>query len=97
MKYAVNLADLTRLAQQHSLNPGLELIKRVLGQQTITLNGPLVDSTIVPLICKEERARAIMEVLRLKLRRHELRLYQSEDGIGKWKAYKGPDSGSDGR
>ena len=43
------------------------------------------DGMAVPLVCSEDRGAAIVEVIRRKYRRHQLRFYYSLTGDGGWK------------
>lgn len=85
MKYAVNLADLTKFAQKGQLNPVMLLVRPVMSRYPINLNGKRWDEVIVPLECGEERASSIVGVIRLKVKKFELRMYRSKNGVGGWK------------
>jgi hypothetical protein len=39
----------------------------------------------MPLECDEERATAIVEIIRKRFKKHELRCYRSKTGKGGWK------------
>lgn len=78
--YAVNLADLTK--PEHIIMSNL-LISPV--------RGPIVDAepgqwsgAAIRLDCDEGRAKAIVELIRQRERKHHLRCYESRDG-NSWK------------
>lgn len=84
MTYAVNLADLTALAQRGS--PLLYVLRDVTPNHMVLDIDPVrFDSLVVLLECDDERAAAIIAVARLKLRPAELRFYHSRTGNGSWK------------
>lgn len=81
MMYAVNLADMTG----NDLNRRMVamLVAPVVGEM-VHIDRQRIDAVAVILNCEEERAQAIVEVIRLKLRKHELRCYK-KNGKG-WKS-----------
>ena len=82
-RYAVNLADLSQKANQVVVTC---LVKPVMGG-TVVVRPRQVDGVAVLLDCGDERAAAIVEVIRLKLRRHEMRCYvRKTDRAKTWKA-----------
>lgn len=81
--YAVNLFDLVGIAE---LGPGL-LIGPVIGRQ-VDLGGDTVDNVAITLDCEQDRAEAIVYVLRKKFEWKRLRVYSSISGNGGWKPVK---------
>ena len=92
MRYAVNVADLTVLAQaQH---PVLEwMLRPILTRETQMCETKRVDS-IAALVSSDvpiEQWDAMFQIIRdglgqwQGLRKHELRIYQSKTGNGGWK------------
>lgn len=79
MRYAVNLADLTRMPPVCSAI----LIGPVRGEVQ-NINKRRIDATIVELDCDEERAEAIVGVIRVRYNRNELRCYK-RGARGGWK------------
>ncbi len=85
MPYAVNLADLTG-----QLDPVIAgaLIAPVAPNKVLLNNvepeGYIADVGLL-LECDEDRAEAIVEVIRRKYQKHELRCYYSKTGRGSWR------------
>ena len=78
-RYAVNLADLMRMPPICSTI----LIGPVRGE-IVNINKRCVDETILELACDEERAEAIVGVIRVRYTRNELRCYKRGERGG-WK------------
>ena len=78
-RYAVNLADLMRMPPICSTI----LIGPVRGE-IVNINKRRVDETILELACDEERAEAIVGVIRVRYNRNELRCYKRGERGG-WK------------
>lgn len=78
--YAINIADLTK-DKDGVWAPFL--IGPVSGQAVEAEKR--FDGMALTLACDEERAQAIVEVIRLKYKKHEMRCYQSKTGKGGWK------------
>lgn len=85
MHYAINLADWTKYTE------GIEgfmlriLLEPVIERQNIIYaQKDRFDEMALPLMCDEKRASAIVEIIRKKYKRHELRCYQSKTGNGGW-------------
>ena len=78
-RYAVNLADLTRMPPIIATM----LIGPVRGEVS-NINKRRADEMIVELTCDAERAEAIVAVLRVRYKRHELRCYK-RGKRGGWK------------
>lgn len=79
-KYAVNIRDMmqdTLLAQI--------LLTPVVPNKLVVKTESVVDGDALFLECNEERASAIVDVIRLKYQRHEIRCYESKTGRGEWK------------
>lgn len=76
--YAVNLGDL--------MFKGREIVSECLispvcpSRTTVEVEPRRADGVGVLLECEEERARAIVEVLRIKFKSYELRCYRRERG-----------------
>jgi hypothetical protein len=83
MNYAINIADLTRfkddLALSFLLGPVLDR------EQPIYINSRRWDEVGARLDGDEERIQAVVALLRLKFKKHELRIYRSRTGHGGWK------------
>jgi len=84
--YAVNIADLTALAQNDAA------LSMVLTQHVAYTN--IVEAErdkavgmghAALLLCPTEQAEALIAIVRKKLRKHQLRFYRSETGTGGWK------------
>jgi hypothetical protein len=43
------------------------------------------DSMAIPLNCDQERSNAIVQFIRKRYKRHELRIYHSASGDGSWR------------
>ena len=82
MRYAINLYDLGSL-QRHDQTAALLFPPTILGT-VINVNPLSVARDAVTLICSEERAAAIMRLLRTRYRKSEIHLYQSQTGRGGW-------------
>lgn len=81
MKYAVNVADMAKLGLVAEI-----LVAPVVPQRLVVETSKArFDEMAVVLECEEERAKAIVEVIRLKFRPREMRCYQSSTGRGGWK------------
>ena len=86
--YAVQLTDIAVRAYNTTIvDPALILLRPVLTKITVQVKsedtldnmGLLLDDS------DPERLDAILQVLRMKIPQHKLRLYQSETGKGGWK------------
>lgn len=73
-QYAVNVADLTRFAQA-PLSPVMLLIQPVLSRQIVQAERQRIDGDAAILACDEERALAIVELIRRRVPKHQLRIY----------------------
>jgi hypothetical protein len=87
MAYAINIADLTKYRDDYVLMT--VLLGPVLNrdpERIVWVGGAeRVDEIGVRLECDEERAVAIVEIIRMRLKRYELRIYHSRTGKGGWK------------
>lgn len=86
MPYAVNLIDF--MANKDDV--GLAIILLATGlvdkeSAPVTVDKNRVDETALPLDCDDERGQAVVELIRKKYKRHELRCYRSKTGHGGWK------------
>lgn len=84
--YAVNLADLANTPPSQDIGVQL-LLAPVISKKTppVEVEKRRFDGIGVVLTCDEERASAIVEILRQKYKKYELRLYTSKTGAGGWK------------
>ena len=82
--YAVNIGDWTAhrddLALQIILTP---IVDR--HGSTIDTEPGRFDGMAIALVCPDEQAQAIVEVVRLRIPKYALRFYQSKTGKGGWK------------
>lgn len=89
MEKAVNLVDLTKYADRDGLlNPVMLLLRPILTQQTVPCEGDRWDGTgvLVQADVTEERWEAIKEILRGKIPRYALRMYEARQVTTKtWK------------
>ena len=84
MRYAVNLADL--MVYKDPMNPVRLLLEPVLTIETVVVASDKVDGVALLLYSSDpERVIAILQILRMKLKPYQLRLYQSKTGKGGWK------------
>lgn len=82
-QYAINVADLTRFAQQGPLSPVMLLVRPVMTKNIVQAEGRRWDGDAAVLDCPDERALAIVEIIRRKIPKHQLRIYH---GAGRtWK------------
>ena len=80
--YAVNLADLTHSNRCIDHRMAAMMVASVMGD-VVDVNKARVDESVVVLDCSDERARAIIDVIRLKLPKNRLRCY--EKTTGRWR------------
>ena len=78
-EYAVNVADLTK----HRFVAQWILAPVVPGRSVVDVEPGRFDGAGILLECDEERAQAIVDVIRTKLKKHQLRCYKKEGGS--WK------------
>ena len=81
MKYALNIADLTTI----DVIPRDCLVAPNIKTRTIVKAEQTLDGGAVLLDCGEEQAQAIVEILRLKYKKHEMRCYRGSDNLKSWK------------
>lgn len=84
MVYAINLADWVG----HKTDIGLAILLQAViepGQDVVETERGKFDGMGMILQCDEERAGAIVEFIRKRYKRHELRCYRSRTGQGGWK------------
>lgn len=87
MKYAVNLPDLTgRIQENPQEAAGLRvLVMPVIDRAKVIECEPgMFDGAGLELLCDERRAQAVIAVIRIKFKPHELRCYCSQSG-NNWK------------
>ncbi len=85
MRYAVNLADLSTFKQRGDIGVEFLVVPVIQSGLTVEINKRRVDGVAVILDCDEERAEAVVAVLRKKLARNVLRCYKSKTGRGGWR------------
>ena len=84
MTYAVHLMDLQGWVQHAPL---MSLLHLVMEGEVRFLDKHKIDGQpVVFLNCDQERAAAIVQVVRLNIPREKLRMYHSKTGNGNWKA-----------
>lgn len=82
MPYAINLIDWAAKKDDFGL---VLLLRSVIDRDSrIETNPRRIDELALRLSCDEERAEAIVEIIRLKYERHQLRCYHSKTGRS-WK------------
>jgi hypothetical protein len=83
MFYAVNVADLAG----QDVDPFLKmLVSPVIASRiTVACEHTRFDGIGVLLDCGSERAEAIVQLVRKKYKRYQVRLYRSKSGLGGWK------------
>lgn len=81
MQYAINITDMQRdpIIAQWLVAPVCP------SRQWIKAEGDRIDGNAIILECSEERAKAIVELIRNKYKRYELRCYR---GTGKAKVWE---------
>lgn len=81
--YAIHMADLLVLQREHPI--AAMLLADVITPQsaTIRVDGKRFDGIALTLDCGDERAAAIVEVLRMKFHKYIVRCYTRADG--RWK------------
>jgi hypothetical protein len=83
MNYAINIADLTRFKDDLALS---FLLGPVLNREhPVCIDSRRWDEVGARLDGDEERIQAVVALLRLKFKKHELRIYRSQTGNGGWK------------
>jgi len=84
--YAVNIADLTALAQNDAAL-SMVLMQHVAYENVVEAErGKAVGMGHAALMsCPTEQTEALIAVIRRKLRKYQLRFYRSETGTGGWK------------
>ena len=87
--YAINLADWTGVQRHH---PEHAALLAVLQQHIDADPGHIIDCERgkiagcgVMLICPDGQAEAIVKLIRMRLKRWQLRIYYSATGKGGWK------------
>lgn len=83
MYYAVNLADW--VAKKNDVGLNILLSPVTARRETVNAETKRFDGTAVFLECSEERADAIVKVIREKFDRNRMRCYRSKTGRGGWK------------
>lgn len=83
-EYAVNIADLTRWGKK-PLSAPMMLLRPVLSEAWVDCEPKRFDGAAALFNCNEERASAIVSVLRMKIPKHLLRIYVREHGRKAWK------------
>jgi hypothetical protein len=82
--YAIQLSDLLCTGHETERMLLSWLIRPVMGQ-AVDVEPAKFDGAAVVLECDEERAAAIVAVIRAKYKRNQVRCWQSKSGAGSWK------------
>ena len=70
-RYAINIADLTKPE-----NRPLGLIIGQVRGVVVEINKRRMDAVAITLCCEDERARALIDIIRIRRKKHELRCYE---------------------
>ena len=85
MPYAINLADITNTPAGRDFVLAM-LLDPVLDRScAIQIDSSRFDEMGVRLDCDEGRAEAIVDTIRIKYRKSQVRMYHSKTGNGSWK------------
>ena len=79
MRYAINISDLIRVPVATFLLSPDVVPDRII----VDAEKGQVDGFVIMLQCDEHRARAIIEVIRMNCKKHQLRCYMAKQSI--WK------------
>lgn len=80
--YAIHIADLMALQRAE---PVLSLVlTRHVGQEPVEIDQQQFDGVALPLTCGDEQATALVEIIRHKYRRDQVRIWQKGEKGG-WK------------
>jgi len=82
--YAIQASDLLVILQKEAVLRAL-LKPLIADQHTVDVAPKLFDGCAVALNCDDERAAAVVGVIRLRYRRDQVRCYRSETGKGSWR------------
>ena len=85
MTYAVNLADLTNTEAGTDLGVVMLLGPVIDRTHLININTRRVDEISIAMVCDDDRSQAIIQLIRHRYRKHQLRFYHSVSGSGGWK------------
>jgi hypothetical protein len=82
--YAIHLADLLLvLRDEFALRTLLKPL--VENQHLVEVTPGMFDGVALVLNCDDERAAAVVKVIRLRYRRDQVRCYRSTSGRGSWR------------
>lgn len=81
MSYAANVADLTKYKDHPVLQ--MTLLPQ-LTKNTVTCESGRIDGDGVLFSTPDEQAGALIEVIRMMIKKYELRFYYSKTGKGGW-------------
>ena len=79
MKYAINISDLIDVPVATFLLSPDVVPDRII----VNAEKGLIDGSAIMLQCDEHRARAIVEIIRMNCKKHQLRCYKAEHST--WK------------
>jgi hypothetical protein len=82
MPYAVNVADLTKYRSHPVVM--MTMVPQI-GKTTVVCEPGRVDGGGALFTTPDEQAGALIEVIRKRIAKHELRCYYSKTGKGGWK------------
>jgi len=82
MHYAINIADWAARKNDYGL---AILLQPIVNQCTVDAELRRGDGVAVTLECGEERAKAVVDIIRQRFKRYEFRCYHSKTGKGSWK------------
>lgn len=74
--YAIQLSDLLAAQKQQSLVS--MLVRPHIGREIIEIDKLSFDHVATPLTCGDDQAEAIVKILRLHFKPHELRIWQGK-------------------
>jgi len=85
-RYAVSLCDLLTVGRRDPIVK-MVLSPHIDSEQTVSAENRKVAGIgyAVVLTCSDEQAEAMIEVMRMKYKRYQLRFYSSATGNGNWK------------
>lgn len=81
MPYAINVSDLTKYRDDLALKL---ILGAQVGRTTVNCEPGRMDGGGVLFTSPDEQAGALIEVLRKRIKKHELRCYHSKTGNGGW-------------
>ena len=79
MRYAINISDLTGMSMASFLLPHDVIPDRII----VDAEKGMFDGSAIMLQCDEERAKAIVDIIRMNCEKNKLRCYKAEHST--WK------------